>query len=34
MKQIKQIMKANMAKDSFDVIYWGSPSVATFNEAL
>ena len=34
MKQIKGMIKANLANSPFDIIYWGNPCIKTFQEAL
>ena len=34
MKSLKNIFKANLCKNSFDVIYWGDPTIKNFNDAV
>lgn len=34
MDKIKGVIKANLAKDPFDIIFWSDPSVRTYEEAL
>lgn len=34
MNQIKSIIKAGLAKDPLDVIFWGDPTEQTFKDAL
>lgn len=34
MNQIKGILKANLAKDGVEVIFWGDPTLSTFQDAL
>lgn len=34
MNQIKGILKANLAKDALDVVFWGNPTQHTFHDAF
>lgn len=34
MNQIKGILKASLAKDPLDIIFWADPTANTFEEAL
>ena len=34
MKSLKNIVKANLCRNSYDIIYWGEPTTENFNDAV
>lgn len=34
MNHLKSIVKAGLAKDPLDIIFWGDPTTQTFNQAF
>lgn len=34
MKSLKNLVKANLASDAYDIIFWGEPTTETFNDAV